>query len=104
MEREKTMSERAMTNTQLAQTGINFDDYIFAEEAGIAKGRLVAKMWGRKRNLVSYYDMEDGRKLKFSTWYNQDYLGIDKMAVGTMVMIVTTEGKNYIQMNKIFEV
>ena len=98
------MSERAMTNTELAQTGINFDDYAFAEEAGTAKGKLTAKMWGRKRNLVSYYDMEDGRKLKFSTWYNQDYLGIDKIPVGTSVMIVMSEGKNYIQMSKIYEV
>lgn len=37
--------------------------------------------------------MEDDYKLKFFTWYNQDYLGIKKMAVGASVMIATTEGK-----------
>jgi hypothetical protein len=89
MEETGKMGERAMN--QPAKTGIDFDEYVFAEEAGMSKGRLVAKMWGRKRNLISYYEMEDGRKLKFSTWYTQDYLWIDKIPIGASVMIAAAE-------------
>jgi hypothetical protein len=85
---EKTKKEpQAMTHGRLIRMGFDMDAFSFFCGSGTLVGTLKAKLWGNGGNIISYYELLDGSRIKVSTWAADDYLSIDRMPVKSLVML-----------------
>lgn len=75
---------------QLEEKGICVDEYLTNERDGVFKARLDCKRWGKKRNVLAYFTLEDGT----SAWQNTGYLGIPEIEEGTMLTLTFERAKN----------
>ena len=70
------------------------DIYVTAEQEGIFKATLDYKRWGRNRNVLAYFTLEDGRKIMASAWQDTGYLGIPEIPMGATVRLTFQKAKN----------
>ena len=86
-------TKRALTYNQLIGIGFDTMAYSFPIEGGVFIGALTAKCWGTKRNLTCYFDLDNGDKIKLNTWWEQNYMDIDILPVGTSVKLTMEKNK-----------
>lgn len=85
---------RAYSLRQMQDLGICVDDYKINDKEGMFAARLDYKRWGKNRNVLGYFTIEDGSKIMASAWQNTGYLGIPEIKEGTMVMLTFEKAKN----------
>lgn len=73
---------------------ILYDEYDFYEKEGEITARLIHKKWGKKTNLICFFETEDGKKFEASAWKSQEYLGFKSMPVGTIVTLTFQKSKS----------
>jgi hypothetical protein len=93
MKEKKKKNPRAMTHSTLKKTGFDMDAYSFFHGAGRVVGTLKAKLSGNGDNIISYYELLDGSRIKTSTWASDGYLSIDKMPIESLVMLTFQSNK-----------
>lgn len=71
--------QRALSRRQFAESGFDSTGYAFNEEQGLHTGTIDCKRWG-KQKLVTYFTLDDGRKVVAPTWPKQP---VRKSADGT---------------------
>ena len=76
--------QRAFSRRQFAESGFDTTGYAFNEEPGLHTAVIDCKRWG-KRKLVTYFTLDDGRKVVAPTWPNSNYLGLAELSVGAKV-------------------
>ena len=80
MEEKKALSKR-----QFAQSDFSIEQYGLMDEEGTFRATLEFKRWGKKLNLLSYFTLEDGRKIFASSWQRDGYLGLPDIRLGSSV-------------------
>ena len=85
---------RAYSLRQFRKQGICVDDYKTNEHEGVFNARLDQKRWGKNRNILAYFTLEDGSKVMASAWQNTDYLGIPEIEEGAMLTLTFEKAKN----------
>lgn len=91
---------RAYSFKQIIENGINLDDYTLMEQEGVFEATLDCKCWGKKRNILAYLTLHDGRKVMTSAWQNTDYLGIPEIPIESSVKVTfqkTKKGISYLR-------
>ena len=79
------MSEKqSYSRHQFAGSGFDTTGYTFNEIPGLHTATIDCKRWG-KHKLVTYFTFDDGRKIVAPTWLKSNYLGLDKLPVGSRV-------------------
>lgn len=73
---------------------IFYDEYKFYEEEGEIAARLVHKKWGRKTNLLCFFETESGMKFEASAWKSQEYLGLKNIPIGTELILSFEKSKS----------
>ena len=76
--------QRALSRRQFVESGFDGTGYAFNEEQGLHTGTIDCKRWG-KRKLVTYFTLDDGRKVVAPTWPKSNYLGLAELPVGSRV-------------------
>ena len=79
--------KRALSNRQFAASDFDIKPYSFITTEGVYTGTLDFKRWGKKKNLLSYFTLTDGRKIFASTFALSDYLGLADIKLGTTVRL-----------------
>lgn len=79
---------------QLKEKGICVDEYLTNERDGVFNAQLDCKCWGKKRNVLAYFTLEDGSKVIASAWQNTGYLGIPEIEEGAMLTLTFEKAKN----------
>jgi hypothetical protein len=90
---QKKSAPCAMTHCTLKRTGFDMDAYSFHQKTGTVVGTLKAKLQGNGDNIISYYELLDGRRIKVSTWASDDYLSVDRIPVESLVMLTFQTNK-----------
>ena len=76
--------QRALSRRQFAESGFDGTGYTFNEEQGLHTGTIDCKRWG-KQKLVTYFTLDDGRKVVAPTWPKSNSLGLAELPVGSRV-------------------
>lgn len=76
--------QRAYSRRQFLESGFDTTGYAFNEEPGLHAATIDCKRWG-KRKLVTYFTLDDGRKVVAPTWPNSNYLGLAELPIGSRV-------------------
>lgn len=76
--------QRAYSRRQFAESGFDTTGYTFNEEQGLHIGTIDCKRWG-KHKLVTYFTLDDSRKVVAPTWPNSNYLGLAELPIGSKV-------------------
>jgi len=61
---------------------IQFSDYRFMDQEGEFTGRFVGRWMNPSRNLECFFELDDGTKIRATTWRNRKYLNMDTFPVG----------------------
>lgn len=80
------MEQRALSRRQFAASDFDTSGYSFNEEPGEFVATIDCKRWGKKK-LVTYFTLEDGRKVVAPTWPNSNYLGLADLPLGATVRL-----------------
>ena len=80
-------TKRAYSHNEFINLDFDISDYEFNDEPGTFDGTLIVKKWGRKKNVIAYVDLDDGRKIICVAYQNNDYLGLPDMAMGAKVRL-----------------
>jgi hypothetical protein len=51
----------------------------------VFKATLDCKRYGKTRNLVAYFTLENGRTIMTSAWQNDDYHGLKEVPIGSQM-------------------
>ena len=86
--------KRAFSQRQFAQSDFDIRPYSFFETEGTFTGTLDFKRWGKKKNLLSYFTLTDGRKIFASTFALSGYLGLADIRLGSTVRLTFTAAKS----------
>ena len=79
------MAERqAYSRRQFVESGFDTTGYAFNKEQGVHIGSIDCKRWG-KQKLVTYFTLDDGRKVVAPTWPKSNYLGLAELPIGSRV-------------------
>ena len=76
--------QRAYSRRQFLESGFDTNGYAFNEEPGLHAATIDCKRWG-KHKLVTYFTLDDGRKVVAPTWPNSNYLGLAELPIGSRV-------------------
>lgn len=76
--------QRAYSRRQFLESGFDTTGYAFNEEPGQYAATIDCKRWG-KYKLVTYFTLDDGRKVVAPTWPNSNYLGLAELPIGSRV-------------------
>ena len=76
--------QRAYSRRQFLESGFDTTGYAFNEEPGLHAATIDCKRWG-KHKLVTYFTLDDGRKVVAPTWPNSNYLGLAELPIGSRV-------------------
>lgn len=76
--------QRAYSRCQFLESGFDTTGYAFNEEPGLHAATIDCKRWG-KHKLVTYFTLDDGRKVVAPTWPNSNYLGLAELPIGSRV-------------------
>jgi len=74
--------EYAMENPEL-----ELYTYEFQNDEGVFSGVLIAKKWGKSRNLIAYVELDNGRKIMCSAYWSKEYFGFPDIPVGERVRL-----------------
>lgn len=66
---------------------MDFKQYDFCKTEGSFSARYVARWMNKNQNLVCCFDFDDGRKIRAMVWQDNDYLGMDKIKLGAIVVL-----------------
>jgi len=91
--------KRAYSQAQFRALGIDTGDYKFNEQAGIYNATLDFKVWGKNKNILAFFTLEDGRKFISCAPHFKGYLGLADIQAGTDLDIMytpNTKGKVYL--------
>ncbi len=83
----------AYSFNQFINSGVNVDDYKFIEKEGSYKAILDYKRWGKSRNVIAYFTLENGSKIMSSAFQNGGYLGIPDIPEGTLLTLTFEKTK-----------
>ena len=75
----------AYSKRQFAQSDFDATGYVFPTEVGVFKAVLDCKRYGKTRNLVAYFTLENGQTIMTSAWQNDNYHGLQKVPVGSQM-------------------
>lgn len=84
--------KRAFTKKQFEESGYDKSGYKLIEEEGEFKATLDFKIWG-SNNLLSYFTLEDGRKIFAGTWRFDNWLGLCDIPFGSTVTLIFKKAK-----------
>ena len=76
--------KRALSRHQFAESGFDTSGYTFNEIPGLYTAVIDCKRWG-KHKLVTYFTLDDSRKVVAPTWPNSNYLGLAELPIGSKV-------------------
>ena len=95
--------KRALSNRQFAASDFDIKPYSFITTEGVYTGTLDFKRWGKKKNLLSYFTLIDGRKIFASTFALQNYLGLADISLGSIVKLtfIAAKGSGLIYLRKV---
>ena len=68
------VEKRGYAPSDLEEMGFDVNQYPFPSEAGETTATLVMRKWGKRCNLICYFDTDDGQKLKLIA-YRDDRKG-----------------------------
>lgn len=85
-------TKKAYSNNEFANLDFGISEYEFNDEPGTFEGTLIVKKWGRKKNVIAYVDLDDGRKIMCVAYQDNNYLGLPDMAMGAKVRLTYTIG------------
>ena len=77
--------KKALSNRQFVQSEFSIKPYELMDEEGTFFAMLDFKRWGKKLNLLSYFTLDDGRKIFASSWQREGYLGLPDIRLGSRV-------------------
>ena len=66
------MENTGYSKRQIEEMHFPKSDYFFPTEENTVTAKLVMKEWGQKANLICYFDVKDGSKIKLCVWFNSD--------------------------------
>ena len=78
--------QRAYSRRQFAESGFDATGYAFNEEPGLHIATIDCNRWGTHK-LVTYFTLDDGRKVVAPTWPNSNYRGLAELPVGNKVKL-----------------
>ena len=78
--------QRSYSRRQFLESGFDTTGYAFNEEPGLHAATIDCKRWG-KHKLVTYFTLDDGRKVVAPTWPNSNYLGLAELPIGSRVKL-----------------
>lgn len=85
---------RAYSQIQFQESGFDPSDYEFNEQEGEFIGILQCKKYGKKRNVIAYVELEDGRKIMCTAFQTpNDYLGILDIDMSKKVKLTFNRSK-----------
>ena len=76
--------KRALSRHQFAESGFDTSGYAFNKIPGLHTASIDCKRWG-KHKLVTYFTLDDGRKVVAPIWPNSNYLGLAELPIGSKV-------------------
>ena len=76
---------RALSQAQFKSSGFETHEYVPITDEGVFIGKLDLKVWGNQSNLISFITLYDGRKIRCNTYPSNNYLGIDKISVESIL-------------------
>jgi hypothetical protein len=71
-----------MIRTENGNRRIDFDEYRYMEQDGEFEGRFVWRWKNPRGDLECFFDLDDGRKIRATTWADREYLHMDTFPVG----------------------
>ena len=85
--------KRALSKRQFAQSDFSIEPYGLMDEEGTFFATLDFKLWGKKLNLLSYFTLDNGRKIFASSWQREGYLGLSDIRLGSRVELTFKRAK-----------
>ena len=73
------------TRIYLGQKRIDATGYVFPTEEGVFKAVLDCKRYGKTRNLIGYFTLENGQTIMISAWQNDNYHGLQEVPFGALM-------------------
>lgn len=72
---------------QMTEIGFDPLPYKPMENEGDFKAVLDFKRWGKKQNLVAYFNVENIGLIVASTFFNRNYLNLKRIPIGSKLII-----------------
>ena len=85
IEMEKTKMKNAYSKQQFARSEFDATGYRFLDKEGVFNGTLLFKRWGKRKDLLAYFEFDDGGKILCSAWQEAKYLGLPDIEIGSRV-------------------
>lgn len=79
---------RTYSWSQLLETGFDKSEYNFPTTEGVCIVLLVMNQWGDKACLTGFFVTRSSKKIKANTWQEKEYLGLDRIDLGTKGFVV----------------
>ena len=83
----------AYSKRQFAQSDFDAMGYVFPTEEGVFKAVLDCKRYGKTRNLIGYFTLENGQMIMTSAWQNDNYHGLHEVPFGTLMELTFVKNK-----------
>ena len=78
---------------QFAQSDFDSTGYVFPTEEGVFKAVLGCKRYGKTRNLIGYFTLENGQTIMTSAWQNDNYHGLQEVPFGAVMELEFVKNK-----------
>ena len=78
---------------QFAHSDFDASGYGFPTEEGVFKAVLDCKRYGKTRNLIGYFTLENGRTIMTSAWQNDNYHGLQEVPFGALMELTFVKKK-----------
>ena len=85
---------KAYSTRQFAMSNFHADGYRFPDREGTFTGILECKRWGKKGNMIAYFDLDDCGEIITSAWQNTDYMGLGEILMGAEVTVTFEKASN----------
>ena len=83
----------AYSKRQFAQSDFDATGYGFPTEEGVFKAVLDCKRYGKTRNLIGYFTLENGQTIMTSAWQNDNYHGLQEVPFGALMELEFVKNK-----------
>ena len=84
---------RGYSKRQFAQSDFDATGYVFPTEEGVFKAVLDCKRYGKTRNLIGYFTLENGQTIMTSAWQNDNYHGLQEVPFGALMELEFVKNK-----------
>ena len=68
--------------------------YRFPDTDGVFNGTLVCKRWGKSKNLLAYFELDNGDKIISAAWQNTKYMGLTDIPINAKVTVKFEKAEN----------